>query len=124
MLRVLLCLSVIGASAVQAQDAPVVWRLVSLNGADFTARATLSFLEDGTLQGEGPCNGFGGQLTALPPAWAMGAVRATRMACDDLAAEQVFFDALAAMTAAAVTAESLTLTGPEGAVMVFAASGG
>jgi heat shock protein HslJ len=120
----MLCLGLTFATLARAQDAPVTWRLVSLNGADFAATATLSFLADGTLQGEAPCNGFGGQLTALPPDWAMGPVRATRMACDDLAAEQVFFAALTAMTAAAVTAESLILTGPEGAVMVFVAMDG
>ncbi|MGL4319651.1 MAG: META domain-containing protein [Paracoccaceae bacterium] len=111
------------AAPAMAQD-PTTWRLVSLNGEGFTARATLSYLPDGTLQGEGPCNGYGGQLAALPPAWSLGAVRSTRMACDALDAETAFFAALSSMTAAAETADTLTLTGPDGAEMVFTASGG
>ncbi|MCU0803425.1 MAG: META domain-containing protein [Rhodobacteraceae bacterium] len=120
--RHLLALALIATPAA-AQD-PTTWRLVSLNGADFAARATLSYLPDGTLQGEGPCNSYGGQLTALPPAWALGPVRATRMACDALDAETVFFNALSAMTAADATADTLTLTAPDGSTMVFTASGG
>ena len=122
MLRVIVMVLAGGAPAM-AQDA-ITWRLTSLNGTDFAARATLTYLPDGTLQGEGPCNSYGGQLAALPPQWSLGAVRATRMACDDLAAEAAFFAALAKMTAADQTADSLTLTGPDGASMVFAASGG
>jgi heat shock protein HslJ len=111
------------ASPVLADD-PTIWRLVSLNGEAFSARATLSYLPDGTLQGEAPCNGYGAQLTALPPAWALGPVRATRMACDALDAEAAFFAALSAMTTADQTADTLTLTAPDGATMVFTASGG
>jgi heat shock protein HslJ len=122
--RLLLWCGLTLAGPAIGQDAPVIWRLVSLNGEAFSARATLSYLPDGTLQGEGPCNGYGAQLTALPPAWALGPVRATRMACDALDAEAAFFAALSTMTAADQTADTLTLTAPDGATMVFAASGG
>jgi heat shock protein HslJ len=122
-MRAFLALAFLIATPALSQD-PVTWRLISLNGADFTARATLTFLPDGTLQGEGPCNSYGGQLTALPPEWALGPVRSTRMACDDLEAEGQFFAALSAMTAAEVTADSLTLTAPDGAAMLFSAAGG
>ncbi len=122
-MRHLFILAMLTASPAMAQD-PVTWRLVSLNGADFTASATLTFLPDGTLQGDGPCNSFGGQLTALPPAWALGPVRSTRIACDALEAEAAFFSALSAMTTADQATDSLTLTAPDGTAMVFAAVGG
>lgn len=120
--RLALCLSVLATPAL-AQD-PVTWRLVSLNGADFTASATMTFLPDGTLQGDGPCNTYGGQLAALPPAWALGPVRSTRMACDALEAEAAFFTALSAMTTADQDTDTLTLTAPDGSTLVFAAAGG
>lgn len=119
-LATLICLL---ATPAAAQD-PTTWRLVSLNGEGFAARATLSYLPDGTLQGEGPCNGYGGQLAALPPEWSLGPIRATRMACDALDAETAFFTALSTMTNAAETADILTLTAPDGTTMVFARRGG
>jgi heat shock protein HslJ len=121
-MRLLFALALIAHPAA-AQD-PTTWRLVSLNGADFTARATLSYLPDGTLQGEAPCNSYGAQLAALPPEWSLGPVRATRMACDALQAETAFFTTLSAMTAASETADTLTLTAPDGSSMVFTATGG
>ena len=121
-MRPLLALALLATPAMA--DDPITWRLVSLNGADFTARATLSYLPDGTLQGEAPCNSYGAQLSAMPPAWAIGPIRATRMACDNLAAETAFMAALSAMTAAVQAADTLTLTAPDGSSMVFTASGG
>jgi heat shock protein HslJ len=123
-MRALLALALLTSPAMADDANPTTWRLVSLNGADFTARATMVFLSDGTLQGEGPCNSFGGQLSALPPTWSLGPVRATRMACDALDAEGAYFTALSAMTAADETADTLTLTAPDGSSMVFTAAGG
>jgi heat shock protein HslJ len=123
-MRPLLALALIASPAMADDVNPTTWRLVTLNGTDFTARATMVFLSDGTLQGEGPCNSYGGQLSALPPAWTLGPVRATRMACDDLDSEGAFFTALSAMTAAEETADTLTLTAPDGSSMIFSASGG
>jgi heat shock protein HslJ len=118
-LFVSLCLC---AAPATAQDA-VVWQLTHLNGAAFTARATLTYLPDGTVQGQGPCNTYAGQLVAPPPAWALGPLRTTRIACDDLQAETAFFAAMAAMTAVNQTTDRLTLSGPDGAVMVFVPNG-
>jgi heat shock protein HslJ len=123
-MRPLLALALIASPAMADDANPTTWRLVSLNGADFTARATMVFLSDGTLQGEGPCNSYGGQLSALPPDWTLGPIRATRMACDALQEETTFFTTLSTMTAAAVTADTLTLTAPDGSSMVFTAAGG
>jgi heat shock protein HslJ len=123
-MRPLLALALIASPAMADDANPTTWRLVTLNGTDFTARATMVFLSDGTLQGEGPCNSYGGQLSALPPAWTLGPVRATRMACDALQAENAFFSALSTMTAADQTTDTLTLSAPDGSSMVFSASGG
>jgi heat shock protein HslJ len=106
-IRTAACLCLIATPAL-AQD-PVTWRLVSLNGADFGASATMSFLPDGTLQGDGPCNSYGGQLAALPPEWSLGPVRATRMACDALEAEAAFFAALSDADQAVAQADTLLL---------------
>jgi heat shock protein HslJ len=104
---------------------PVYWKLRSLNGADFQAEAYLSLLANRGVQGQGPCNSYTGRLLADLPEWALGPVRSTRRACDQLEAEQAYMRALRSMTRAEVTTDALfntqvlTLTGPDGGEMVF-----
>jgi heat shock protein HslJ len=110
---------------VSAQDqAPKItgidWQLLAIDGQMTDAPATLRVEEDGTLAGAAPCNRWSAMNTATLPTLTLSPIRATRMACDRLADEQVFFDALAAMTAIAADGErNLVLTGPEGRSMEF-----
>lgn len=110
------------ACSVQAQDPTgVEWRLLALDGQIVDMPATLSIETDGRISGKAPCNGYSGQNQASFPDLKLGGVAATKMACDQLTEEQVFFSALAAMTRITqVDDRTLVLTGPDGRSMEFA----
>ena len=83
--------------------------------------STLRIEADGALTGRAPCNIWGSSNQATLPALALAPIRATRMACDRLAEEQAFFDALSVMTEARQEGDRhLILTGPDGRTMEFA----
>ena len=96
------------------------WQLLALDGQVTDAPATLRLEADGTLAGAAPCNRWSAMNTATLPTLTLSPIRATRMACDRLDDEQVFFAALSAMTAMAPDGErNLILTGPDGRSMEF-----
>ncbi|WP_323765059.1 META domain-containing protein [Marinovum sp.] len=97
------------------------WRLDRLDGAPFTARATLSFPAEGVIAGQGPCNSFSGQQTEPYPWFGTGPLRTTRRACPELAAEQAFLAALRAMSLAEVQGDTLILSNDAGREMIFVA---
>ena len=102
-------------------DPATTWRLTELDGAPFTASATLAFPEEGEVTGTGPCNGFRAGQT-LPYPWIeITGIAATRRACPDLDAETAYFAALEAMTLAEVGGDILILSTTEGREMVFTA---
>ena len=98
-----------------------VYVLEEIDGAAFAARATIGFPEEGTAQGEAPCNRWSAALEAPYPWFALGPVAATRRACPDLDAEQAFFAALTEMTLAEVQGPVLILSDEAGRAMVFRA---
>ncbi len=97
------------------------WQLSELNGARFTARATLEFPEPGELVGQAPCNRYFGTQNAPYPWFKAENIGATRMACPDLGQEQVFLQALTNMTQAEVQGQTLILSNEDGGEMVFTA---
>ncbi len=97
------------------------WRLVEIDGQPFKARATLGFADEGALFGQAPCNAYSGAQTAPYPWFTAENIAVTRMACADLAAETVYFEALAAMTLSEVAGETLILSNDSGREMVFTA---
>lgn len=102
-------------------DAPTEWRLIGLDGKPFAAEATLVFQADGTVTGRAPCNRWFGTNAADLPAISLSGIGATKMACDQLAEEALFFQALQLMATSETTkAGTLVLRGPEGRVMEFA----
>ncbi|UYV36653.1 META domain-containing protein [Rhodobacteraceae bacterium D3-12] len=101
-------------------DAPGhVWQLIELNGAPFTARATLTFPEPGKLAGQAPCNRYFGKMWGDYPWFKAGQIGATRRACPELAAEQAFLKALGEMSQADASDSHLLLTGAGRQSMVF-----
>lgn len=103
--------------------ADVTWVLAELDGQPFTARATLSFPEEGTITGKAPCNNFHGAQSAPYPWFAVDQIATTRMACPDLDdAEHDFLNALKEMTLAEVAGNTLLLSNDAGRKMVFEAS--
>ena len=99
-----------------------VWRLETINGAEFTARATLTFPEPGKIAGQAPCNRYFGKQTAPYPWFSIDGVASTKMACPDLQAESVFFDVLSKMTLSEATGATLILSNDSGDQMVFKAA--
>ena len=98
------------------------WQLLAIDGVLVDASVTASLRIDaaGQVTGQAPCNSYGAQNTAELPAFSLGPIRATRMACDKLAEEQVYFDTLALMETMALDGtKNLVLTGPEGRSMEF-----
>lgn len=129
MIRLAVSLSVLLAGCVSMADTTTPagvtpageYTLVSLDGEDFAATATLSFLPDGAIGGMGPCNRWSARLLAPWPAFRPAPVIATERACADLRAEQEFFLALSIMSRAEVADGTLTLTSDDGIAMVFRA---
>ena len=101
--------------------AGVVWELEELDGQAAPARATLSFPQEGQIQGEAPCNQFSGQQTVPYPWFKAENIAATRRACPHLQAEAAFFAALSEMTLAEVAGNVLILRNDAGREMVFRA---
>jgi heat shock protein HslJ len=108
-----------GPATVSAADAFTVWRLVDLDGQPVAARVTLDLSVPGQLSGRAPCNRYAGRYDGGLPDFRPGPLRATKMACDDLALEGAFLGALSAVTLAEVVGERLVLTGGGGQI-VFA----
>lgn len=120
-MRALLLIPLILAACVQAEekDDPYYWKLVAIDGQPFAARATLA-IEDDRAFGQAPCNRWSGEVQREPfPEWRIRKVVATKMACDDLAAESAFFAAMAAMTHSSVGLGYLELVDQKGRVMEF-----
>lgn len=97
------------------------WQLLAIDGVvlDMTVSASLRIDENGSIGGKAPCNSWSTQNGADLPTLSLKGIRATRMACDKLAEEKSFFDALSVMNALAMAGDNLVLTGPEGRSMEF-----
>jgi heat shock protein HslJ len=106
---------------VEAQPlAEIDWQLLAIDGRVTDMRASLRLGADGTVTGAAPCNRWAAANTESLPALNLPAIRATRMACDKLADENRFFEALRAMTRLTPEGDSaLVLTGPDGRSMEF-----
>lgn len=98
-----------------------VWHLTGLNGAAYSAQATLIFAEPGRIAGDAPCNAYSAAMTAPYPWFETGPIAATRKACPDLANEAAYFGALGMATESEVLGDTLVLRGPD-VEMVFKAA--
>ena len=95
------------------------YRLIDIDGTDFAARATISFGDNGSVTGRGPCNSFHSTQTLPYPWFNLDPIASTRVACPDLAAEQIYFAALADMTLAESFENVLILSNTDDREMVF-----
>lgn len=98
-----------------------LWTLETLSGAPFPAKATLTFPARNMVAGTGPCNSFHSTNVTPYPWIAFGPIAATRRACPDLAAEQLYFNALAQATIAVIDGNTLTLSNEDTDLLVFKA---
>lgn len=100
-------------------DTDATWTLVELDGKAFPARATIKFPAKGKVTGQAPCNSYAATQSVPLPWFKLEQIISTKMACDDLSAEQVYFDALGEMTLAETMANTMILTSDSGREMVF-----
>ncbi|WP_406648006.1 META domain-containing protein [Aliisedimentitalea scapharcae] len=98
-----------------------VWTLVEIDGQPFASRATLTFPDRGQIAGQAPCNRYSAIMEAPYPWFDTGPVIATRMACPDLDAEDLFLSTLDAMTESEVSGNTLVLRAEDGREMLFKA---
>lgn len=98
-----------------------VFALREIDGAPYAAVATLTLPERGMIAGQAPCNAYSTAITVPYPWFRVEAIAATKRACPSLAAETVFFDALAQMTLAEWSGDILVLSSETGREMVFEA---
>lgn len=98
-----------------------LWVLESIDNKPFSARATLSFPEEGSIQGEGPCNTFTATQKAPYPWFELADLSSTYANCRQLSQERTYFDALQAMELVEVMDDVMLLKTPSGREMVFRA---
>lgn len=113
----------LAACVAQADDAitGTEWHLIGIEGQRAPAPLSLLLDDQGKASGQAPCNRWFASNGAALPALALSDIGATKMACPDLAVEQAYFEALAAMERVELAGGHLFLIGPEGRVLEFTA---
>lgn len=99
-----------------------LWVLQDIDGFAFSARATLTFPEQGVVAGEGPCNRFSGTLAVPYPWFDIGQLLSTSRACPDSPQEVTYFSTLQDMTEIEISGRLLILRNTDGREMLFKAS--
>lgn len=98
----------------------IMWELLAIDGQPTDIRARLRIDVDNVLAGSAPCNRWSVNNGAPLPNLDLLRIRTTRMACDRLAEEQTFLDAMFAMKTVALDGDNnLILTGPDGRSLEF-----
>lgn len=95
------------------------WVLQSLNTEAISTEITLTFPEEGKISGRAPCNRYFGAQTAPLPWFSVKNIGATKMACPNLALEAQYFEALAQMTLAEISGNTLVLKNDAGNALVY-----
>jgi heat shock protein HslJ len=92
------------------------WNVVSIGAAPVSGPTFT--LEGDKVSGFGGCNRFGGSVKVEGDTLRLGPLAATRMACDQLAVEQSYFDALESVRGYSIDGDKLVLTSESGAALV------
>ncbi|WP_116597962.1 META domain-containing protein [Primorskyibacter marinus] len=95
------------------------WQLSALDGADYSAKATMTLGKGGAITGTAPCNSWSAMQSAPYPWFDLSPIISTRRACPDLQAETAFFTVLSQMTLSEVAGDTLLLTNDAGREMIF-----
>lgn len=98
-----------------------VWRLMSIDDVPFTASATLTFPDPGTIAGEAPCNTYSTTMTVPYPWFEAGPIMTTRRTCPDQQSEDLFLKTMSEMTLSEVLGNTMILSTPDGSLMLFKA---
>lgn len=95
------------------------WRLDAIDDNPASGTATISFPKEGRITGKAPCNRYTAGQGATYPWFSLTDLVAIKAACPALAAESVYFAALALMAFAEVQGDVLILSGEGGRSMTF-----
>lgn len=88
--------------------------------------AYVEFTEDGRVEGNSGCNGYGGDAEIDGDQITLGPIVGTMRACDGAtgAVDQAFGTVLQGTITASVSGDALTLTNADGATLTFTAADG
>lgn len=103
-------------------DPATTYQLTEINGQAYAASATITFPEEGLIQGKAPCNSYSGEQTAPYPWFETSTLMVTRATCPQAAQERAFFAALGNMSLIEATGNFLILQNDDGDEMVFEAA--
>jgi heat shock protein HslJ len=96
-----------------ADDLSGVWTLTAIDGAEVAFATTLDLTEPGKLTGKAPCNNYSGKLSVAADSFLPGPILSTKMACDGMAEEAAYLQALQMVDTVALDGDRLTLTGEQ-----------
>ena len=122
-----ICLAISACSPKPASESIVgTWKLTAYGPADSTAsavadaEASLTFNSDGTVTGNGGCNGLGGDYEVKDDQITFGPIMSTLMACDDprMAQEGTVSQVLTESASYTLEGDTLTIS-KDGNVLVF-----
>lgn len=102
-----------------AQDSDTIWKLQTIDGAAYEARATLTFPAPAQIAGTTPCNSFFGVQTRPMPGFHADRLGITQRMCMNFRQEAEFITALRDMTFSEFDGNRLVLRNEEGREMVF-----
>ena len=102
-----------------AQDTETHWKLQSIDGQVFEARATLTFPTPAQIAGSTPCNRFFGVQTEPLPGFGAARMGVTQRMCPQFREEAAFLAALREMTISEFDGNRLVLRNEDGREMVF-----
>lgn len=95
------------------------WKLAEIDGSAVNYNAQLAFETDGTVHGEGPCNGFSGQQSKSYPWVEIQIDFVEELYCSGIDNEEVFLTALTEMTLIEVSGPNMVMSNDAGRQMVF-----
>ena len=98
-----------------------IWRVTEIDGAQFTASATLAFSSAGRISGNAPCNSYSAEMKTPYPWFNVEAIQTTKQVCPDTGAENLFLAALSDMTLSEVLGDTLILSTPQGRTIILTA---
>lgn len=102
-----------------AQDNETIWKLQTIDGEAFEARATLSFPAPAQIAGTTPCNSFFGVQTQPMPGFGAARLGITQRICMHFQQEAEYITALRDMTISEFDGNRLVLRNEAGREMVF-----
>lgn len=100
-----------------------LWTVHELRDQPFSARATLQFPKTGQMTGTAPCNSYATTMSVPYPWFTVGPIAATKRACQDLASETAFFDALRAAEFTEVHGNTMLISNEAGVLLLLKSDG-